>query len=478
MKDHVKRLSAIMGCSIAISCCSAVSAVASVEPNPVISRGVPAYSGANPYTASAANDEHYFSFWTGTSPDYLAYDLSGVPVDERKNILAVWYNVSSYDQLGRYANRNMEPSDYTIEVNSAEGGKYPESGWIVVDTVKDNTLSSRQHVIDMSGYNWIRMNVSKSDGKNNGQIQVNFDIHNVSGGVSDSWLFLGDSITAGGMNNCYGTGFATHLHNIDSRYFPAQENGGIGGITSTDGKNSIDRWLSTCNSRFVSIAYGTNDAWGDQTGAEKYYQNTKYMIDAVLKAGKVPVLPKIPFSTEKGVADNLPKYNAMVEKLWNEYGDKLVHGADLEAFLKKNPKYLGQDGVHPNSEGYEAIRKFWAETMYENVYKSSAPETTTSTTTSMTTTTTTETSTSSTETTPTTPAQNILYGDANLDGAVDVSDAVLIMQTMANPAKYKLTDQGRLNADVQGNDDGITSKDALAIQKYKLEMIDELPEKE
>ena len=90
------------------------------------------------------------------------------------------------------------------------------------------------------------MNISKVDGKEGGTASVNFDIHNVSDGISDSWLFLGDSITAGGMNNCYGTGFATFMNRLDSRYFPIQENGGIGGITSTDGKNNIDRWLSTC----------------------------------------------------------------------------------------------------------------------------------------------------------------------------------------------------------------------------------------
>ena len=57
-------------------------------------------------------------------------------------------------------------------------------------------------------------------------------------------------------------------------------------------------------------------------------------------------------------------------------------------------------------------------------------------------------------------------GDANCSGAVEMSDAVLIMQTLANPSKYKLTDQGKANADMDG--DGITSGDALAIQKQLL----------
>lgn len=55
-------------------------------------------------------------------------------------------------------------------------------------------------------------------------------------------------------------------------------------------------------------------------------------------------------------------------------------------------------------------------------------------------------------------------GDANNDGKVDISDAVLIMQTYANPDKYQLTNEGRFNADVNETGDGITPKDAQRIQ--------------
>lgn len=75
-------------------------------------------------------------------------------------------------------------------------------------------------------------------------------------------------------------------------------------------------------------------------------------------------------------------------------------------------------------------------------------------------------------------------GDANCDGSVDLSDAVLIMQYVANPDKFGLTgtdthhitDQGLKNGDVSGKSDGLTSKDALAIQKFTLKMISSLPE--
>lgn len=59
-----------------------------------------------------------------------------------------------------------------------------------------------------------------------------------------------------------------------------------------------------------------------------------------------------------------------------------------------------------------------------------------------------------------------IKGDANCDGKVDLADAILIMQALANPNKYCLTDQGRANADMNG--DGLTVDDAQAIQRVLL----------
>ncbi|WP_294749932.1 beta-L-arabinofuranosidase domain-containing protein [uncultured Ruminococcus sp.] len=70
-------------------------------------------------------------------------------------------------------------------------------------------------------------------------------------------------------------------------------------------------------------------------------------------------------------------------------------------------------------------------------------------------------------------------GDANCDGEIDMSDAVLIMQALANPNKYgiggtdkdALTQQGYANADVDTGSKGLTTGDALRIQQYLLHMI-------
>ena len=63
---------------------------------------------------------------------------------------------------------------------------------------------------------------------------------------------------------------------------------------------------------------------------------------------------------------------------------------------------------------------------------------------------------------------NSVDGDANCDEQMNMSDAVLIMQSIANPSKYNITAQGKYNADI--DDDGITNLDALSIQKKLLKL--------
>lgn len=57
---------------------------------------------------------------------------------------------------------------------------------------------------------------------------------------------------------------------------------------------------------------------------------------------------------------------------------------------------------------------------------------------------------------------NAVDGDSNCDEQMDMADVVFIMQALANPNKYQLSEQGSFNADLDGN--GITVGDAQAIQ--------------
>lgn len=108
--------------------------------------------------------------------------------------------------------------------------------------------------------------------------------------------------------------------------------------------------------------------------------------------------------------------------------------------------------------------------------------TTTTTTTKTTTTTTKTTTTTTSKTTSKSGNGNLLPGDANCDKEVDLSDAVLIMQSLANPDKYgvngtdskHITSQGLDNADVYERGSGVTTYDALQIQKYLLKSVSSL----
>ena len=124
------------------------------------------------------------------------------------------------------------------------------------------------------------------------------------------------------------------------------------------------------------------------------------------------------------------------------------------------------------------------------VYKEGgAPVITTTKPVTTTTTTTSKTTTTSVQVTFTTTKNDDIkvtkYGDANNDGQVDLSDAVIIMQSLANPNKFgikgsdnhHITEVGYANADVTGNNDGVTTEDALAIQKYLLGLVKNLPTK-
>ena len=116
------------------------------------------------------------------------------------------------------------------------------------------------------------------------------------------------------------------------------------------------------------------------------------------------------------------------------------------------------------------------------VYTAKGTAATTTTTTKITTTTTTTTTTAPTQTNPPQDIPVTVYGDANCDRNVDLSDAILIMQALANPNKYGvggtdyhcLSRQGQANGDVDRSTKGLTGDDALRIQEYLIKKVSSL----
>lgn len=341
----------------------------------VISRQVPAFASSGYYPASNANDDSYDTAWRSQgTPAWLAYDLSSVPISQRIKVLVVWYNeTSNYDHtIIGYSAYNL-PQDYTIEVNSAPGGDTPPGeGWVTLATVRGNDYHSREHVIDMAGDNWIRINVTRVDGSiENYDASINMDVYDASHGITDNWIFFGDSITAGAMGHTTTGGvkaFAQLINERASQYFPAQESGGIGYLTSADAVNYINTWLQLFPGKYVGLSYGTNDANGC-ADADNFYNNYVSLVRAVLNAGKIPVIPHIPWARTTNVQHCGPMLNARIDSLYRAF-PQIIKGPDLWAFFEGNQNLISNDNLHPTDAGFGAYRQQWANTMLTTVYKS------------------------------------------------------------------------------------------------------------
>jgi lysophospholipase L1-like esterase len=390
-----------------------------VNPTPIISRGAPAfasseYSAGN--SAAKANDADYSTNWRSggssqsapaASPQWLAYDLSKVPVAQRTKVVVFWF-ASPENGYVQYPGYDL-PGQYTIDCHAGPGGGSPpaanDAGWTTLASVTDapsatTSFTSRQHYIssfvDSSGSacNWVRMRVTSINGQSyNWDVAIQMDVHDASQGLDDDWIFFGDSITAGmgaqqlsGHNLSAMGGFSHNpLKDIvqadfdaagagslwatlgttgtvseliaasKSDHFPLIQVGAVGGWLSNDGVAHVPGWLSMFPGKFVAVDYGTNDA-GWAVKPADFQANMQTMIDAAHAAGKVVVIPTIPSPVGNA---NTEALNAVITgTLWKE--DNVLQGPDLYAFFEAHPSLL-QDGLHPTDVGYVCYRQLWVQ---------------------------------------------------------------------------------------------------------------------
>ncbi len=358
---------------------TSVPALGAPAPMPLISRNAPAFAnpGSTNYPPSNADDGDYDTIWRSDPPlpAWLAYDLSAVPPAHRGHVLVSWYNdplTSPFEPAYISQLAYNIPGTYTIQASAdpSSSAPPPEQDWVTLATVTGNTYHSRELAVDMAGYNWIRLNVTASDGSpENVDAAFNMDVQDASAGVQDSWIFIGDSITMDGMNHASvaGTGnFAQLISAAKSAYFPAFEDGGIAGLLSADGAANIQRWLQTFPGRYVGLAYGTNDA-NACVSPDTFYANYVSMVQKVLEVGKIPVVPTIPASQTPNVQACGPGLNAKIAQLYSAF-PQIVRGPDLWAYFSANPGLISSDDLHPSNAGYAGMRQQWAAAMLANVY--------------------------------------------------------------------------------------------------------------
>lgn len=340
----------------------------------LISRNVPAFSSSGYTPASDANDNSYDTSWRSQgTPAWLAYNLSSVPAVQRNRVLVVWYNESTnYDHTVTNTLSYNVPEDYTINANTARSsGNPPSAGWVTLATILGNHYHSRQQLVNMDGYNWLRITVTASDGAaENYDANINMDVYNASTILKDDWIFYGDSITAGAMGHITLNGIASFAQQIgtqDPNHYPAQEAGGIGYLTSADGVSHMNTWLALFPGTYVGLSYGTNDAI-DCVNPTTFYDNYVVMVQDVLRVKKVPLVPLIPWGRNANIQRCAPSLNAQIEKLYSEF-PQIIHGPDLWSFFQSHQNLISADNIHPTNAGFGAYRQQWANTMLMEVYK-------------------------------------------------------------------------------------------------------------
>ncbi|WP_303836983.1 glycoside hydrolase family 44 protein [Ruminococcus flavefaciens] len=181
------------------------------------------------------------------------------------------------------------------------------------------------------------------------------------------------------------------------------------------------------------------------------------------------------------------KFDGILTKTTGEGADKVSE--DLEATIADGKIELqkwwdASEKGESSADDKVEVKYSSIQVVYEYA-QGEAPAVSTTTTSKATTTTTASNSTTTTTAAATTTANggDILYGDANCDGGIDLADAVIIMQELANPNKFgvngtdthHITEKGLKNADCCNVGDGVTNNDALAIQQYLLKLVDKLP---
>ena len=91
------------------------------------------------------------------------------------------------------------------------------------------------------------------------------------------------------------------------------------------------------------------------------------MVQAVLAAGKTPVVPTIPWARASNVVSCGPGFNTKIQQLYSAF-PQILRGPDLWAFFESHQSLISGDNLHPSPAGYAALRQQWANAMLANVY--------------------------------------------------------------------------------------------------------------
>jgi lysophospholipase L1-like esterase len=352
--------------------------VFSITPNLIISRGKPTYSNADQSKVSKLVDGTYLgssyspSSWEAGSATSSNPKWAAIKVGPGYTRLLVSLNVGA--NALTYDGGSNGPEDYKIQTsnNSTNGS---DGTWNTEVTITGSRFRTRAHSFDFTGMSWVRLYITKSAGSS--IVMDEIDVYDISGGISDTWIFVGDSIT----NSAYTRNssnrqpsFAKNINSSHPSYYPAMLNAGISGTDSIDWKTYIDTCLAVNpDFKYWCIGLGTNDSTNHTPCLSKsvFKANLQIMIDKIKAAGYFPILATVPaLDSSKPVNRGNPGINELVHPEYNDAINELTQennlvcsGPDLFNWFLSHPEELASDGEHPSSAGLLSMNLLWAESV-------------------------------------------------------------------------------------------------------------------
>ncbi len=336
-------------------------------PNPIVSVGRPVKASAGVTNPEKIVDGLYdhsgMSVAVAMLPAWIAIELAAGP----ERLLLTWADVGWTDYNTPASGGS--PADYTV-ATSGDSTNGVDGTWETVATVAGNPVREREHRFPFAGKNWVKIAFSAAvNTAANATVSIDeIALYDVSAAgtdlPADSWFFMGDSITVNAFRRQFGpsTSFSGLVAAARPAFSPAMLDGGIGGELSAMGVGHLADWLAlNPDIRNVGLLYGTNDSWGDKQGAAvtTFEANMNTMVDMVLASGRVPILARIPYSTQ--APTTLPMFNGVIDRISTANG--LPCGPDLYAWFRDHPEEISADGVHPNDVGYRSMNRLWANAM-------------------------------------------------------------------------------------------------------------------
>ncbi len=324
-----------------------------LRPAPLVSLGCPVAASA-PGARVLVDGTYRTEAWAGgrPTPERPAWVAMRLPPGLSR-VLVSWTSSHNHDLFEQFYGA---PRDYRVEV-SADSTDGSNGAWRTVAEVKANPARTRAHAIPFAGMRWVRLAVTGLPEKVNqwGLFLDELEVHDLSRGGDDLWVFLGDSIDAGVFDRAPGhqPSFARLVARAHPGYTPFMVNAGLPRLRSWEAIDRVDEVLAlNPDARVVAVTIGSND--GDLPRLRAALHG---IVGKIKAAGKIAMVSRIPFQTKYG-QDYVAVKNEVVDEVVAQ--EQLLPGPDLYAHFKAHPERL-QDGLHPDERGSVDMQRAWAE---------------------------------------------------------------------------------------------------------------------